>query len=47
MRPSYRGFIVPRMSEPKDLPALSREELLALVVELPRQIAAVRASHEA
>jgi transposase len=38
---------VPPMSEPKDLPALSREELLALVVELQRQIAEVRASNEA
>lgn len=35
------------MSEPKDLPALSREELLALVVELQRQIAERHASHEA
>src|SRR5919201_1330898 len=35
------------MSEPKDLPALSREELLALVVELQRQIAEWRASNEA
>ena len=31
------------MSEPKDLPALSREELLALVVELQRQITEWRA----
>jgi transposase len=31
------------MSEPKDLPALSREELLALVVELQRQITELRA----
>ena len=31
------------MIEPKDLPALSREELLALVVELQRQIAELRA----
>jgi transposase len=30
------------MIEPKDLPALSREELLALVVELQRQIAELR-----
>ena len=35
------------MSEPKDLPALSREELLALVVERQRQIAEWRASNEA
>jgi transposase len=35
------------MVEPKDLPTLSREELLALVVELQRQIAELRASHEA
>ena len=35
------------MIEPKDLPALSREELLALVVELQRQIAELRASNEA
>ena len=38
---------MPPMSEPKDLPALSREELLALVVELQSQIAEVRASDEA
>jgi transposase len=31
------------MIKPRDLPALSREELLALVVELPRQITEVRA----
>jgi hypothetical protein len=31
------------MIEPKDLPALSREELLALVVELQRQITELRA----
>lgn len=31
------------MSEPRDLPALSREELLALVVELQRQITELRA----
>jgi transposase len=31
------------MSEPKDLPALSREELLVLVVELQRQITELRA----
>ena len=35
------------MIEPEPLPALSREELLALVVELQRQIAELRASHEA
>jgi hypothetical protein len=35
------------MMEPRDLPALSREELLALVVELQRQITELRASHEA
>jgi transposase len=35
------------MIEPKDLPVLSREELLALVVELQCQIAEWRASHEA
>jgi transposase len=35
------------MSEPRDLPALSREELLALVVELQRQLRELRASHEA
>ncbi|MGH2610918.1 MAG: hypothetical protein ACRDHF_17695 [Tepidiformaceae bacterium] len=35
------------MSEPKDLPALSREERLALVVELQRQLAEVRARNEA
>src|SRR5688572_16807198 len=35
------------MSEPRDLPALSREELLALVVELQRQLTELRASHEA
>ncbi len=33
---------MPPMIEPKDLPALSREELLALVVELQRQIAELR-----
>ena len=33
--------------EPRDLPEVSREELLALVVELPRQITEWRASHEA
>jgi transposase len=33
--------------EPRDLPELSREELLALVVELQRQITELRASHEA
>jgi hypothetical protein len=38
---------VPPISEPKDLPALSREELLALVVALQRQITEWRASHEA
>jgi hypothetical protein len=31
------------MSEPKDLPALSRAELLALVVEWPRQMTELRA----
>jgi transposase len=31
------------MIEPKDLPALSREELLALVVELERQLTELRA----
>jgi transposase len=31
------------MIEPKDLPALRREDLLALVVEWPRQITALRA----
>ena len=46
MRPSHEGFIVPPMSEPKDLLALSREELLALVVELQRQLAEVRARSE-
>jgi hypothetical protein len=35
------------MNEPKNVPTLSREELLALVVELQRQIAEWRASHEA
>ena len=35
------------MIEPKELPALSRKELLALVVELQRQIAELRASNEA
>src|SRR4051812_37084305 len=35
------------MSEPKDLPALSREDLLALVAELQRQIAEVTANNEA
>jgi transposase len=35
------------MIEPRDLPALSREELLALVGELQRQITELRASHEA
>jgi transposase len=34
------------MSEPKDVPALSREEVLALVVELQRQLAEWRASNE-
>jgi transposase len=34
------------MSEPKDFPALSREELLALVVELQRQLAELCASNE-
>jgi transposase len=33
--------------EPKDLPMLSHEELLALVTELQRQIAELRASNEA
>jgi transposase len=31
------------MREPKDLPALRREDLLALVVALPRQITELRA----
>jgi len=31
------------MIEPRDLPALSREELLALVVELQRQMTELRA----
>jgi cell division protein FtsB len=35
------------MNEPKNVPTLSREERLALVVELQRQIAELRASHEA
>jgi transposase len=35
------------MIEPEDLPPMSREELLALVAELQRQIAALTASHEA
>jgi transposase len=35
------------MMEPKDLPTLDREELLALVAELQRQIAELRASNEA
>jgi transposase len=35
------------MSEPTDLPALSREDLLALVGELQRQIAALTANNEA
>jgi transposase len=35
------------MIEPKHLPALSREELLALVAELQRQLAEWRASNEA
>lgn len=35
------------MIEPKDRPALSHEELLALVVELQRQIAELRANNEA
>ena len=34
------------MSEPRELPALSREELLALVVELQRQITELRAEIE-
>jgi transposase len=34
---------VPPMSEPKDLPALSRAELLALVVEWQRQMTELRA----
>jgi transposase len=38
---------VPPMMEPKPLCALSHEELLALVAELPRQIAKLRASPEA
>jgi transposase len=35
------------MIEPEPLPTLSREELLALVAELPRQITELRASNEA
>jgi ribosomal protein L29 len=35
------------MSKPRDLPALSRQDLLALVVELQRQLAELRGSHEA
>jgi hypothetical protein len=35
------------MSAARDLPALSREELLALVVELQRRITELRAGHEA
>jgi transposase len=35
------------MIEPEHLPTLSREDLLALVAELQRQIAALTASHEA
>jgi transposase len=35
------------MLEPKDRPALSREALLALVAELQRQLAELRASNEA
>jgi transposase len=35
------------MIEPRDLPALSREELLALVVELRRQITELSANDEA
>jgi hypothetical protein len=38
---------VPPMLEPKDRPALSREALLALVAELQRQLAELRASNEA
>jgi hypothetical protein len=34
------------MSEPTDLPALNREGLLALVVELQRQVAALTATNE-
>lgn len=35
------------MSEPEHHPTRSREELLALVAELPRQIAALTTGHEA
>jgi hypothetical protein len=35
------------MIAPKDFPALSREELLALVAELQRQITDLRASYKA
>ena len=35
------------MNAPKNVPMLRREELLALVVELQRQIAELRASNEA
>jgi cell division protein FtsB len=35
------------MIEPEHLPTLSREDLLALVAELQRQIAALTASNEA
>jgi transposase len=38
---------MPAMTSPKDLASLSREDLLALVAELPRQIAELRASNEA
>ena len=34
------------MIEPEPLPTLSREELLALVAELQRQITELRASNE-
>jgi hypothetical protein len=43
LRPAYEAFIVPPTREPKDLPALNRAELLALVVEVPRQITEWRA----
>ena len=38
---------MPAMSQPTDLPALSREDLLALVAELQRQIAELTANNDA
>ena len=37
---------MPAMSTPKDLPAWSREDLLALVAELQRQIAELTANND-